>query len=58
MGAFYKNGRCMGYSADTLEFRPLMLFHLDTGRGTNPPKFEATEIPSGAERQESLLLIR
>jgi len=45
-----------GYSADSLEFRPLMLFHLDTGRGANPPKFEATEIPSSAERQESFVI--
>ena len=52
MGAFYKRGRCAGIltpgSSDLWCY-----FTLKQVKGANPPKFEATEIPSGPERQES-----
>ncbi|KAJ8451668.1 hypothetical protein Cgig2_018302 [Carnegiea gigantea] len=43
----------LGYSADTLEFGRLMLLQLDTGQGANALEFEATEIPSSPQREES-----
>lgn len=46
----------LGYSADTLEFGPLMLFQLDTGQGANALEFEATEIPSSPQREVSSVI--